>query len=244
MTSSALPDNWRELLAGYVLGDLDADQQRLVQQWLAADPAVAAELTVLEETWHALPQALPQQAPPADLAQRLAAAISAPPSSTAIPLVRRRRPTVWVLSSGWAATAIALIVLGIENQQLRQEKLQSEAVVASFSQPQNLLYTLAGTETEPAASGRLAIDPAAELATIATYDLPSLPEDQVYRLWALADAEPIFCGQFNPADGAAINQWQLPNPGCATAPVQMLVTSESIAAPPQPQGPLVLQPQS
>ncbi|PSN12158.1 anti-sigma factor, partial [filamentous cyanobacterium CCP5] len=59
MTPSALPDNWQELLAGYVLGDLDADEQRLVQQWIDHDPAVARELAALEETWHALPQTLP-----------------------------------------------------------------------------------------------------------------------------------------------------------------------------------------
>lgn len=88
------------------------------------------------------------------------------------------------------------------------------------------------------------IDAAAESATIATDSLPPLPANQVYRLWALADADPIFCGEFNPNDETAINQWQLPDPGCAAAPVQMLVTSESATAPLEPQGPLVLQPLS
>ncbi|PSN17999.1 hypothetical protein C7271_14835 [filamentous cyanobacterium CCP5] len=179
------------------------------------------------------------------MAERIQAAIASPSTATTRSTPRRRhRPALWVLSTGWAATAIALVVLGVENQQLRQDKLQAEAVVASFSQPQNQLYTLTGTEDEPEASGRLVIDPAAASATIATYDLPQLPEDQVYRLWALADAEPIFCGQFNPEDGTDISQWPLPDPGCASTPVQMLVTSELVTAPPEPQGTLVLQPRS
>jgi hypothetical protein len=132
----------------------------------------------------------------------------------------------------------------VENQRLRQELLQSEAVVASFSQPNNRLYTLAGTENQPQASGRLVVDPADETALIVTEDLPPLAADQVYRLWAIADQDPLFCGQFNPDAVQSTNQWQLPDVACGAAEVQMLITAESADAPPVPVGTLVLQSQS
>jgi hypothetical protein len=142
---------------------------------------------------------------------------------------------------GWAATAIALVVVALDNQQLRQDKQQVEAVVARFTQPGNPIYTLAGTASQPQATGRLVIDDATQLITVTTQALPPLPADQVYRLWALADAAPVYCGQFNPEAMTAISEWAAPDALCATEQVQLLVTREALADPPTPQGPLVLE---
>ncbi|ASC71659.1 hypothetical protein XM38_026130 [Halomicronema hongdechloris C2206] len=243
MTSSALPDNWQDLLAGYVLGDLDAEETARVQHWLNQYPEVTAELTALQETWHSLPQGLPAQAPPATLRQRIMAEIQ--PTATA-PRQERRRPWAVVGFSGWALTAVALVSVVVENYQLRQDNQQQQAILASISQPENQLYLLAGTDNAPDATGRLIIDPSQQSALIATQNLPSLPTDQAYRLWTLAgDTDnPIYCGQFNPSGEAAWSQWSLPDPACQTTPGQFLITQESTQAPPNPQGPLVLQGQS
>lgn len=244
MTTSALPENWQELLAGYVLGDLNADEMALVQQWLVRYPEVAAALEDLEETWQTLPYGLPQQAPPPHLRQQVMASVQPVAPASRIERDSRRGPRPWMgwgLSAGWAATAVALVGVAVDNNRLRQENQSAEAIVASFSQPSNRLYALAGTDAQPQASGRLVIDPASQSALIVTQNLPSLPSDQTYRLWAIAGEQPTYCGQFNPDHDRSINQWQLPEHACETAPVQMLITRESVAAPLVPQGPLVLQ---
>lgn len=256
MTQTPLSDNWRSLLAGYVLDDLTAQETAQVQQWLADYPEVAAELNALQESWHSLPAGLSLQAPPPHLKQQVLTAVQSPMAqspmaqspmaqSPAPPSRRRsRQPWRWALGVGWAATAMALVVVVSENQRLRQELVQSEAVVASFSQPSNRLYTLAGSPTQPQASGRLVVDPEDQTALIVTDELPPLPTGQVYRLWALAEADPLFCGQFNPQASQAVDQWQLPEAACGAGDVQMLITAESADDPPVPAGPLVLQSQS
>ncbi|WP_448169493.1 anti-sigma factor [Leptolyngbya iicbica] len=252
MNSNPLPDNWRSLLAGYVLNDLTAEETAQVQAWLAQYPEVATELAALEGSWQALPESLPLQLPPPQLRDRVLTAGPSSPvnreaAATSRPSTPRPPRRVWGwagLGLGWAATAVALISVAAENQRLRQELIQSEAVVASFSQPDNRLYTLAGTAAQPQASGRLVVDPERETALIFTESLPPLTANQAYRLWAIADQEPLFCGQFNPIAEQASSQWQLPDIACGAPGVQMLITAESTDAPPLPAGPLVLQSQS
>lgn len=242
MTQPALPDNWKELLAGYVLETLDADEVALVQQWLSRYPEVTIELERLQDTWDTIPYSLPRQAPPARLRQMVLASKS---RQRITPSPRRSPRRAWLLSglsTGWAVTAIALIVLAVEHDQLRKENQQANVVIASFSQPSNYVYTLSGTTDSPQSSGRLVIDPDQQSALIVTQDLPTLPSEQVYRLWALADADPVYCGEFNPDSADTISQWQLPSPAaCQSNAVQMLITSELATAPLSPQGQLVLQ---
>ncbi|WP_008312394.1 anti-sigma factor [Leptolyngbya sp. PCC 6406] len=254
MTQAPLPENWRDILAGYVLGDLETEEVTLVRQWRNLYPEVRLELEALEETWNAIPAALPAQIPPPDLRHRIlstAAAATPPPqvpwSGTGpkgpLRSSSSSRPAwAWYgLSAGWAVTAVALAVVAMDNNQLRQEKQQVEAVVARFSQPRNPVYTLAGADALPEATGRLVIDANTQSVLIATQDLPPLPSDEAYRLWALADADPVYCGQFNPSDRAAMSEWKLLSPLCEGTSVQMLITRESVSAPPIPAGPLVLQ---
>jgi len=251
MNSTTLPENWRLLLAGYVLNDLTTEETTLVEQWLGQYPEVASELEALTTTWGSLPTALTPVTPPPGLRDRIMAAAQAPapelaPELASEPVIRRRR---WPwgrlgLALGWVATAIALAAALQENQRLRLALLQNEAVVASFSQPANQLYTLGGTEVEPQANARLVVSPTAQTALIVTTDLPPLAADQVYRLWALADSDPVFCGQFNPDAAQDTNQWALPTAACAASPVQMLITAELASDPPIPAGALVMQSQS
>ncbi|PSR17732.1 hypothetical protein C8255_11155 [filamentous cyanobacterium CCP3] len=255
MNPTPLPENWRSLLAGYVLNDLTDDEAALVEQWMGQYPEVASELANLQSTWESLPTLLPPVAPPPGVRDRIMATVQNPapalapePVSEQAPapnLGRRRLPLGKLgLALGWAATGLALVLVVQENQRLRLALRQTEAVVASFSQPTNQLYTLSGTEAEPQASGRLVIDHDAQTALMVTTDLRPLSADQVYRLWALADSDPVFCGQFNPSAGQDTNQWVLPNAACGAEAVQMLVTTERAADPPIPAGELVLQSRS
>jgi hypothetical protein len=44
-----LPDNWQELLAGYILGDLDPEEAERVRQLLSMNPDLAVEADRLQE---------------------------------------------------------------------------------------------------------------------------------------------------------------------------------------------------
>ncbi|MBD1872566.1 anti-sigma factor [Nodosilinea sp. FACHB-131] len=268
MTSPPLPDNWRSLLAGYVLDDLTPEEAAQVEQWLDQYPEVATELAALQATWGSLALGPTPVAPPPDLRDRTLAAALAAAVPVAVPaaagpesaiagevLVPSQLPNaaptprrfLWAqlgLALGWAATALALAFALQENQRLRLALRQTEAVVASFSQPANRLYTLAGTEAEPQANARLVVNPADQTALIVTTDLPPLADDQVYRLWALTDSDPVYCGEFNPAAAEDTNEWVLPDAVCGTAPVQMLITAERADDPPVPAGDLVMQSES
>lgn len=243
MTQDSLPENWRDLVAGYVLGDLAPEEITQVQRWQQLHPEVAAELQSCQQTWATLPYALPVKTPPPRLKRRLvqATARSSVSSSPGPSRGSGGRWPLYGLGLGWAATAIALGVVSWENQQLRQDNQRIEAIVARFTQPQNRIYTLAGTEAQPNATGRLVVDPNTQRITVTTQALPPLPADQVYRLWAVAGAKPLFCGQFSPQAQMDIQEWTAPDRTCAEDSVQMLVTQEAIAAPPTPQGPLVLE---
>ncbi|MGF1519696.1 MAG: anti-sigma factor domain-containing protein [Nodosilinea sp.] len=251
MNSTTLPENWRSLLAGYVLNDLTTEETALVEQWLEQYPEVASELEALATTWESLPTALTPVTPPPGLRDRILSAAQTPAPEPALelapePVIRRRR-WPWgqmVLALSWVATVIALAAALQENQRLRLALLQQEAVVASFSQPANQLYTLGGTEVEPQANARLVVSPTDQTALIVTTDLPPLGADQVYRLWALADSGPVFCGQFNPDAAQDTNQWALSDAACTASPVQMLITAENRVDPPVPAGDLVMQSQS
>jgi anti-sigma factor RsiW len=85
MNPNPLPDNWRSLLAGYVLDDLTEAETAEVQSWLTHYPEVAAELAALEGSWQAIPESLPRQSPPPQLRDRLLTAGQSAPATLPVP---------------------------------------------------------------------------------------------------------------------------------------------------------------
>jgi transmembrane sensor len=109
------------ILAKWLLGSLDSDEQRVLDRWLAADPARAVELAQARELWRRAGEVARAQAvqPDAHEALRWAGIIGrireqdAPPSTrrTGRPLTlelpRRRRPV-----ERWVAAAVLVIAAG------------------------------------------------------------------------------------------------------------------------------------
>jgi hypothetical protein len=249
--SSLSSDNWQELLAGYVLGDLSPEEVETFQQLVAADPDLNREVLHLQETLALMPYALPDEDPPAYLKQSILAAAEATqpdPVLTAVPSdpqpaqpAQPRRP--WRLIAGGAIAAAALIVLGADNYQLRQSVAEKREVIQALQNPDRFIYTLSGTEDLPDAFGSLVIDTGAQRAFLLTQNLPPLPSDQAYRLWAIPEGAtaPAFCGQFDGGEDGLETRWQLLDADCNITGVQMLITAEDTSAPPAPEGPLVMQ---
>jgi anti-sigma-K factor RskA len=232
----------QELLAGYVLDDLSVEERARVEQLLAEHPELSSEVQALRETLDLMPQALPTPALPPGLRDRLlqSAASDRPPVSIAPP----RHPRPLLLWGGGAIAAAVCFALAVDNLRLRHHLYEANAVIDVLRQPNPRFYILAGTEQTPAASANLIVTPDPEEVVISVNNLPELPTDQTYRLWAVLDGQtdPTYCGQFNSEDsGAAIARWQSPALECSDPNAQMLITAERATDPPIPAGDLVLR---
>ncbi|MEM9164876.1 MAG: anti-sigma factor, partial [Cyanobacteria bacterium P01_F01_bin.4] len=198
-----------------------------------------------------------RSAPPfSERGEAFAAVKPLPPS-----VAPRSRPSaIW----GWGAiAALALLALGFDNwrlrqvlvnreqaltvaqstiQQLQQDLEQADTVLATLRQPTRQVYALEGTGSLVETTGSLIVVPGHSEVALVADNLPTLPEEQVYRLWAIADSQsaPLFCGQFNATEAGAV-QWSVPDAVCVASPAQILITIDPLDAPPLPGGELVLQ---
>jgi hypothetical protein len=206
-TSEHNPESHRdELLAGYVLGDLDEHERQELREALAADPDLQAELDELRLTLELLPMALPAaKGPPARLRQRLLGAEqSRQPQSRE--QARRWRPRPAQL--GLAAMAFALVALGTQVLQLRGEMAslrQDQAAPAGLVPALQASRTLPlrGTEGHPDLSGQVVVNPGQSHNLLVIRGLPPAPPAHVYRLWANVGGSTKGCVRFVPnADGS------------------------------------------
>ncbi|MBW4654251.1 MAG: anti-sigma factor [Kaiparowitsia implicata GSE-PSE-MK54-09C] len=261
MTHSSLPDNLHELISGYVLDDLSAEEAATLQQAIALHPELTAELDEAHEALDSLCYGLAEVAPPPGLHDRLLASAQAtppaalsevaPPSLSGLSMAPRSlsRPSAprrerWWVGVGGAIAAVALGAIALDNLRLRQDLAQSQQLVAALQQPDARLYAIAGTEEVENAAGRLVIDPNRQQVTVLVQDLPALPQGNAYRLWAVAEgsAEPAFCGQFTTeASGPTITKWALIDEDCSVDGRQLLITADTASAPLVPEGPLLMQ---
>ena len=193
------PEDRQNLIAGYVLYDLDAEEAATFEEMLANDPAIAEEINQVQrvfETVHASQEVSPpnhlkasilqayQTAQQAETAPQPATANSQPIPFPTRSTVRDRRGwrRRWTLGLGAAAAAV-IVGLGINNYTLRRslQTLQTQ-------QPseQAFMVALEPTEnTESSASATVDINPDKLEATLTTANLPPLAEGQVYALWTV-----------------------------------------------------------
>ncbi|MEO1401916.1 MAG: anti-sigma factor [Cyanobacteria bacterium J06635_1] len=259
LPDSDLPEQWQDLLAGHALGDLSADEKTELDRLLTEQPVLWAELLAYEKTLDTLPTALPLQPPPPGLEATVLEAVATQPSPQSI--------APWSVSlTRWglgAIAALALLALGVDNwrlrqalvdrqqaltvaqntiQQLQQDLEQADTVLATLRQPTRQVYALEGTGSLVETSGSLIVVPGHSEVALVANNLPALPDEQTYRLWAIADSqsEPLFCGQFNANEAGAV-QWSVPDSVCVASPAKMLITIDPLDAPPLPNGELVLK---
>lgn len=142
-------DKAKELAAGYVLGELDADEEQQLQQLLRQNPALTQEVQALSAVFRLLPQALPMVEPPAGLREQIVTANAergADPrlplnvlyplnmlrerrSASALPLRARVGRSPFILrwqSLAAIAAGVAVLALGLDNLRLRQQVAQGE----------------------------------------------------------------------------------------------------------------------
>ncbi|MBD2067903.1 anti-sigma factor [Leptolyngbya sp. FACHB-671] len=183
----SMPSEYSEhlqlMIAGYVLGDLDADEAMEFEQLLANDPVIAAEVTQMQSALETAYTPVEVQPPP-----HLRSAIMAA-QATGMNAQRRPSTTVakpvsrfpWNQTLG-AAAAMVIVALGINNYQLRQALQATQAEMPS----ETLTYVLQ-TETVEDASAMVVVNPDTLEATLTVKNLPPLPAGKVYVLWTVLE---------------------------------------------------------
>ncbi len=217
------PDQWEELLAGYVLGDLSSEDAIRVHQYLEEHPEKMAEIQQLQAAIALTALALPEASPPDSLKTRLLQSAQNTPQTFVTPQTAprsRRWQRQWIVAGGIAASLIAALSimnsslsrqLAIAQQEVRQLKAEQQRIaameqdmkqyqeaIALLHQPNNRLMALNSMGKSVSTSGSLVIVPSRNTAVLTLQNLPTLPPIQRYQLWAVKDGKKMPCPQFMP----------------------------------------------
>ena len=197
MTKNHQSHNLEEILAGYVLGDLDEAELAWFNQQLAANPHLREQVTQLESTLSLMPYGLPKNVSESNLDLRSQILAQAQPK-TVYPKYRWS----WTIAG---ITTVGALLLGINNLGLRQQIAitedrlqQQQEFISLLRQPNNRLVALRANDDAITTSGSLFISPHSDTAVLTLKNLDSLPGKQVYRLWAISQDKKIGCSNFTP----------------------------------------------
>ena len=195
MTNNPRSHNLEEILAGYVLGDLDEAELVWLNEQLAANPQLKEQVTQLESTLNLLPYGLPEDVPQNNLRSQILA--QAQPKA-----VSPKYRWGWIIS---AVTAVSTLLIGVNNFSLRQQIAvtedrleQQQELIALLRQPNNRLVALRANDDTVTTSGSLFISPESNTAVLTLKNLDALPGKQVYRLWAISQGKKTGCSNFTP----------------------------------------------
>ena len=264
MTTGTNHDEYEDLLPGYALDALDAEDWQRVAAHLEACPACRSELADLAEVAGLLALLAPPATPPARVKEALFARLAAPelPARPVTPLTaiggagttpparpagdgagRRVRVALAALA---AAVALALGGWNVALQQRNAElaaRVEEQALVVRLLNDPRAAHSLTGSAdpyTAGGPAGYIYADPGSNVALILTYYLPQLPPDQAYQLWLVApDGTRDSGGLFRPdANGSAQFLVRAPAPFAKYRAVG--VTVEPAGGSPGPTSPRVI----
>ena len=124
-----------------------------------------------------------------------------------------------------AETDLSNYRLQAELSKTQQELSRYQEALSVLKQPNNRLLALKSITPDISSSGSLVIAPNSEAAILTLKNLPDLPENKVYRLWAFVDGKKIKCAKFNPdAQGKVLLKIPLQQWGNTT---EVFITIES-----------------
>lgn len=185
MIRSMSSEHLQLLIAGYILGNLNAEEVAEFEQLLADDPAIATKLAEMQETLELAYNPV-EVLPPPHLRTLIL-------ESTASPLVSAPSPSFrWKRVIGVAAAA-AIVALGINNYRLWNTLQVVQLVPPSVSQPdlKMLTYVLLGTKST-AGAATVVVNPNTLKASLTAQNLPPLPSGKTYVLWTVLKPEAPF----------------------------------------------------
>ncbi len=260
------PHEWEELLAGYVLGDLDPEEVIEMHKIILEHPEIVTKIDHFQETLAMLPLGLSETPPAKNLRDRIAARaipitvenlstapldLSIDSLNTPLETIKRspRRRNIWKLATiGLSSiSAIALIALGFDNYQMRQQiasnqiELQKHsATIAMLQGSDNRMISLKGMGAIPAASGSVMIAPTEKTAMISIQNLRQIPQENSYRLWAIVDGKKVDCAQFRPDEQGKVFM-KVPLASALKQSTTLIITIEPNQDMPEPTGEMVMK---
>jgi anti-sigma-K factor RskA len=260
------PHEWEELLAGYVLGDLDPEEVIEMHKIILEHPEIVTKIDHFQETLAMLPLGLSETYPDKNLRDRIAARaipitvenlstapldLSIDSLNTPLETIKRspRRRNIWKLATiGLSSiSAIALIALGFDNYQMRQQiasnqiELQKHsATIAMLQGSDNRMISLKGMGAIPAASGSVMIAPTEKTAMISIQNLRQIPQENSYRLWAIVDGKKVDCAQFRPDEQGKVFI-KVPLASALKQSTTLIITIEPNQDMPEPTGEMVMK---
>jgi hypothetical protein len=267
MVSAELPDNWQELIAGYVLGNLSEEEASTVESLLSSHPELMPEIEAFQESFNVFADMVPLQSPPAQLRDKILMAAQQGPNQAA-PIAafvsnvsndRAPRRLKLIIGGGGAIAAGILVALGLRiaslNHQLQQANSKIETlernlqqaqvdrpVLDTLQQPGTSVYALKGSDRANTASGSLVVSGEKNQVIILVQNLPELPAGKTYRLWAKVPSETslAYCGQFNTNAQGVVQLTPSANI-CGANPTQLFITIDALTDPTTKGGPVIMQ---
>jgi anti-sigma-K factor RskA len=261
------PHEWEELLAGYVLGDLDPEEVIEMHKIILEHPEIVTKIDHFQETLAMLPLGLSETSPPKNLRDRIATQaipitvenlltdplVSSidPFNEPLAPIINRspRRKNLWKLAAiGLSSiSAIAIMTLGFDNYQMRQQiatnqvELQKHReTIAMLQGSDNRMISLKGMGAIPTASGSVMIAPTEKTAMISIQNLRQIPQENNYRLWAIVDGKKVDCAQFRPDEQGKVFV-KVPLGNALKQTTTLIITIEPNKDMPEPTGEMVMK---
>ncbi|HEX9993541.1 MAG TPA: anti-sigma factor [Acidimicrobiales bacterium] len=185
-----------DLVGAYALDALEPAEREAVERHLVDCPRCRAEVAEHRETAALL--AHTGAAAPPGVWDRIAAALEEPPPALRVPapisLASRRPAAFRVVAAVAAVAAAAVVVLGVvvvdQGRRLDRVSLAEQALRA-FTDPRAEHVVL--SSPDGAAATTVAVMPDGT-GFVVHDDLPALPGDATYQLWALVGDEQVSAG--------------------------------------------------
>ncbi len=242
MAESLPPEQLQELLAGYVLGNLSPEEAESLRQLFSTYPELMGDVQQLQEVLSTMPYALPEAVPPDQLRGAILSATADEEGWRSPPQKRWQR-----LAVTWGSiAAVLLLALGLDNVRLRGQLSATQAqvaqqrdLIAMLQEPKTQLISLKGMAQMASASGRAVITPGHPAAILVLQNLPNLPEDRYYCLWAIVNGKKkVAIAEFEPnSQGNVFVKIPLASSSNITG---LAVTIEVLPTPANPKGPMVM----
>lgn len=174
------------LIAGYVFGDLSADEAQEMKCLLTENPLLWEEVRALQGVSEVM-QNISEIAPPPDLRSKILVSSLQEHSSTMLSAASpANRALLWTRVVGAVAAALVLI-LGINNlrlwKALQIARTDLMKTTSQSAQTELLIYSFNSSEVDSTVS--IAVNPETLEAQLTARNLPILPSDKVYAVWTL-----------------------------------------------------------
>ncbi len=195
-------EKWFELADLYAVGSLDERETAEFLEHLKSSPELLDYLTENEQALTAFPKALVPVAPPsfvkARLMQQIESEVFSGAGAAAAP----------GFSLNWATglvMACLVVALGATVIQTRQKMMSYKEVSDELAQPDTQVVAMKPLEAaQPISTGKMIWNPKNCTGIFMAMNLPQLPTDKEYQLWAISGSETIPAGVFKvDEDGCA-----------------------------------------